>query len=102
MTNEYKILAYIGLPPIAVFLTAHGIELKLINGLGLVMLLDIFTAVLMWLRVDPSQLKSRVLKQVKYALPDGCQHSGNRIKFLLHFANIGIMSVTYRAVCFSQ
>jgi hypothetical protein len=63
MTQEFKILAYIGLPPIAVFLTAHGIELKLINGLGLVMLLDIFTAVLMWLRVDPGQIKSRVLKQ---------------------------------------
>lgn len=63
MTNELKIMAYIGLPPVAVFLTAHGIELKLINGLGLVMLLDIFTAVLMWLRVDPGQIKSRVLKQ---------------------------------------
>lgn len=63
MTNEFKILAYIGLPPIAVFLTAHGIELRIVHGLGLVMLLDIITAVLMWLRVDPSQLKSRVLKQ---------------------------------------
>ena len=63
MTQEYKVLAYIGLPPIAVFLTAQGIDLRLVNGLGLVMLLDIITAVLMWLRVDPGQLKSRVLKQ---------------------------------------
>lgn len=63
MTNDFKVLAYIGLPPIAVFLTAHGIELKLVNGLALVMLLDIITAVLMWIRVDASRLKSRVLKQ---------------------------------------
>lgn len=63
MTQEYKVLAYIGLPPIAVFLTAQGIDLRLVNGLGLIMLLDIITAVLMWLRVDPGQLKSRVLKQ---------------------------------------
>jgi hypothetical protein len=62
MTNEFKILAYIGLPPIAVFLTAQGIDLRLINGLALVMLLDILTAVIMWLRVDPQQLKSKVLK----------------------------------------
>ena len=63
MTNELKVLAYIGLPPIAVFLTAHGIELRLVNGLALVMLLDIITAVLMWLRVDPLRIRSRVLKQ---------------------------------------
>lgn len=62
MTNDFKVLAYIGLPPIAVFLTAHGIELKLVNGLALVMLLDIITAVLMWLRIDPSKIRSRVLK----------------------------------------
>jgi len=62
MTNELKVLAYIGLPPIAVFLTAHGIELRLVNGLALVMLLDILTAVIMWLRIDPAKIRSRVLK----------------------------------------
>jgi hypothetical protein len=62
MSNELKVLAYIGLPPIAVFLTAHGIELRLVNGLALVMLLDILTAVIMWLRIDPSKIRSRVLK----------------------------------------
>lgn len=63
MTNEFKILAYIGLPPIAVFLTAHGIELRIVHGLALVMLIDIITAVLMWYRVDASRITSRVLKQ---------------------------------------
>lgn len=56
-------LAYIGLPPIAVYLTAAGINLQIIYGLAAVMLLDILTAILMWLRVDPSRIKSRVLKQ---------------------------------------
>lgn len=63
MTNEFKILAYIGLPPIAVFLTAHGVELRIVHGLALVMLIDIITAVLMWYRVDASRITSRVLKQ---------------------------------------
>jgi ABC-type multidrug transport system fused ATPase/permease subunit len=60
--NEAKVIAYIGLPPLAVYLTGHGINLNIINGLAAVMLLDIVTAVIMWLRVDPSQIKSRVLK----------------------------------------
>lgn len=61
--NEVKVMAYIGLPPLAMYLTGHGINLNIVNGLAAVMLLDIITAVLMWLRVDPAQIKSRVLKQ---------------------------------------
>jgi len=63
MDKELKLLAYIGLPPVAVYLTAAGINLQIVYGLAAVMLLDILTAILMWLRVDPSQIKSRVLKQ---------------------------------------
>lgn len=62
MTSESKVLAYIALPPIAVYLTAAGIELKLVYGLAAVMFMDILTAVIMWLRVDASKIKSRVLK----------------------------------------
>lgn len=62
MTNETKVLAYIALPPIAVYLTAAGIELKLVYGLAAVMFLDILTAVIMWLRIDPAKIRSRVLK----------------------------------------
>ena len=62
MTNETKVLAYIALPPIAVYLTAAGIELKLVYGLAAVMFMDILTAVIMWLRIDPSKIRSRVLK----------------------------------------
>lgn len=60
--NEAKVMAYVGLPPLAVYLTAHGIDMRIINGLAAVMLLDIVTAVVMWLRVNPAQIKSRVLK----------------------------------------
>ena len=62
MTSESKVLAYVALPPIAVYLTAAGIELKLVYGLAAVMFLDILTAVIMWLRIDSSKIRSRVLK----------------------------------------
>jgi hypothetical protein len=61
-TNELKVLTYVGLPPFAMYLTGYGINTNVVYGLAAVMLIDIITAVLMWLRVDPSRIKSRVFK----------------------------------------
>jgi hypothetical protein len=63
MNQELKTLPYIGLPPLAVYLSSKGIDINLIYGLSAVMLMDILTAILMWLRVDPSRIRSKVLKQ---------------------------------------
>jgi hypothetical protein len=60
---QLKVISFITIPAVSVYLSQVGVNLKLLNGVGYMMLIDIIMAIIMWLRVDPSKLKSSVLKQ---------------------------------------
>jgi len=61
-TSALKTLSYTTAPAVGAYLTTIGVNHGLLFGLFAMMGIDILTAVVMWLRVDPVRLKSRVLK----------------------------------------
>lgn len=58
-----KTLSYLAAPAIGAYLTTLGINHGLIYGLFAMMGLDMVSAILMWLRVDPKRIKSSVFKK---------------------------------------
>ncbi len=61
--NEIKITTYLIAPVISAYLTSYGINDSLLYGLFAMMGLDILSALIMWLRIDPGKITSRVFKR---------------------------------------